>query len=137
MDLTNLAQNAAAAEKARQEAAAVEQAELQRLNDATDLRNRFKNVLGIDVAESELIWDERYRRHGVIVDGVALALGVASEPDSLYVFVFDGSDLIALDVSMTVRQPIKSLSELGRILEPHRRHNTHGHGTYVPGVGLS
>lgn len=146
MDLTDLAQTAAERARAAREDAARERAALGRINDASTLRLNMKSMLGVVVADDDLIWCEKTRKHGVIVDGKALVLCIGQSTFRtgsvrLVPHAIDSDGVFHyLDASLTLSDHVGNLEDLGKLLDPKRSHYSSGSSgegrRYQPGVGF-
>lgn len=143
MDLTKLAVGARDHAEETRRAEESDREERNRLNDATVLRRRFKELLGVDVLEADLLWDAASKQHGVIVDGVALVLCLPQYPQPHDLpqltpkYVDEDGQFHLMDVSLSVYK-ITDPVALGKVLDPRRRHSIHQFAGFVyrPGSGL-
>lgn len=120
MDLTNLASAHVSALKAQRETDRIVAAERERLNRLARLKHMFKDMLGIDVADSDVIWNPEGTCPAIVVDGLSFILWPNSgEPKGLVKGCLreDGSfETIWAD------DHVRTLEQLGRALDPQYRH---------------
>lgn len=158
MDLTTAATAAADQAQAAQEAANRLRKEKALINDRTRLKEGFASLLGIEVAEADLVrCDVAFEgRHCVIVDGVGLGLRFEKgeswgrHPHDHLAAVYvdpETGEASPMDTSLSCHS-ITTLADLGRIIHPDRRHSVTFYSPapdrdtgfhtrkYAPGVGL-
>lgn len=145
MDLRNLATTAAEDAKRHRAADEATRREQARLSDRATLKSHFRTILGLELDDGDIIefQDGKTIRHGVIVDGLRLALVVALYPGAagpgfLACYVDNDQRFHMLDMS-TPHTYIPNLATLGEVLASRRGYWVMGDtvkGRYVPGQGI-